>query len=546
MNTVTDISKAKTSFGKVIQWTELSLAAAFLLLLIAAHVVLLFHSGGLWRDEANTINVSHLPLTGELWSQLAFDSIPVLWFLLLKFWHLIGLGETDFALRTLGFLAGLGILGALWQTAKTLGMRLPMVSLILFAMCPTVLAGDSLRAYGLGTALILLAMSAMWRALDHPTPRRMLISAILILLSVQCLYINAVLILAICLGAAAVGLYRRDWKMFLFPIGAGVLAALSFLPYLPTFSIVKDYNVIRTGDISLVWIIDRLHSAIDPSGVFIALAWSVLALPAVILLAWPLFKTPPEGADRKKEMSIFLLTTMTIGVIAYVAFIRILALPTQSWYYLPLMALIAIIIDKGIDLACTDRPPVRVIRMAASLLIAAFVFSGLWNEAHVRRTNVDMLAAKLETLAGPNDLIVVTTFYYGISFARYYKGSAAWVTLPDLSDHSTHRYDLLKDKMAQNEPVKDVLDKITQTLQSGHRVWVAGRLNALPPGQIPRELPPAPFSPYGWSEGAYQQTWSNMAVHALQTSGRTLQRVSVSDDIPVSPFENLPLVVIAR
>lgn len=155
-----------------------------------------------------------------------------------------------------------------------------------------------------------------------------------------------------------------------------------------------------------------------------------------------------------------------------------------------------------------------------------------------------MLAVKLETLVGKDDLIVVTKFYYGVSFARYYKGSAAWMTLPEIADHSVHRYDMLKDKMMENEPIKPVLQKMTQTLQNGHRVWLVGGLRFLRPGEIPRVLSPAPHSPYGWSEGAYQSSWSDMAAFALQTYGHTLEMISIPCDDPVSEFENLSLMVV--
>lgn len=539
-----DKPETSTSQGKVISWSELTLTVALMLVLIILHFIVLSHSGALWRDEVNSINISDLPSFGDLWPKLAFDSFPVLWFLLLRCWSFIGFGETDLALRTLGFIIGLGMLGAFWCAARSLVMRLPIISLALFAMCPTVLAGDSLRAYGLGTVLILLSLAAMWRVLDRPTPWRMFVCLATVNLSVQCLYHNAFLILAICMGAVTVGIYRRDWKLTLFPLVAGMLAALSLLPYLTTLSIVRDYNIIRTHNISISFIFDKLHLAIDPSGLLVVLVWDVLVILVVIILTRQLFKGPRDDAGKKKELSVFLLTTFVVSIIAYIAFIKIVALPTQSWYYLPLMAVMIIIIDKGIDLICQSKPVVRIIRVVFSLCMIAFVFTGLWHDAHVRRTNMDVLAAKLETLAGKNDLIVVTPFYYGVSFARYYKGPTAWITLPEITDHTVHRYDLLKDKMMQNGPIEDVLQKMTETLQNGRRLWVVGHLSAPHPGEVPPDLPPAPDSPYGWSEGAYQHAWSKMAAFTIQNYGRTFERISIPVDHPVSKFENLPLLVV--
>lgn len=540
----TDGAEVKSGEEKVIQWLELALAASLILILIILHFTVLLHSGGLWRDEANSVNISNLPSVGDMWEKLPFDSFPILWLLILWVWSFIGFGGTDLVLRTLGLIIGLGVLGALWYAARTLGTRLPLIALVLFAMCPALFAGDSLRAWGLGVLLILLALASMWRVLYNPTPWRMVVCAAIIILSVQCLYHNSFLVFAICMGAAAVGFYRRDWKLTLFPLGAGVLAALSLLPYLTTISIVRDFNIIRVFPVSLSWILDKFRLAIDPSGLLLTWVWAVLALLTVIIFIRVLVKSNQAWPAKKKELAIFLLTTMLISIIAYIAFIKILSLPTQSWYYLPLMAVMIIIIDKGVDIVCEGSSAGRIIRLVFSLSIAVFVFMGLWNDAHVRKTNMDVLAAKLETLAGKDDLIVVTPFYYGISFARYYKGSAAWVTLPEIADHNLHRYDMLKYKMMEKEPIKPVLQKMTKTLQNGHRVWLVGGLNFLRPGEIPGVLPPAPNSPDGWSEGAYQSAWSDMAAFTLQTYGHTLEKISIPVLDPVSEFENLPLLVV--
>ena len=540
----TDDTGARPTGEKIIPWLELTLTASLMLILIILHFTVLLHSGGLWRDEANSINIINLPSVGDMWEKLAFETFPILWFLIIRFWSFIGFGGTDLALRTLGMIVGLGVLGALWYTARSLGTRLPLISLVLLAMCPTALVGDTLRAYGLGGVLILLALATMWHVLNNPTLWRMILCAASLILSVQCLYHNSFLILAICIGAAAVGLYRRDWKLTLFPLGAGMLSALSLLPYLKTISIVRDFNIIRVFPASLSWILDKFRLAIDPSGNLVTLVWAVLALLTVIIFTWQLRKGTKASSRKKKELALYLLTTMLISIISYIAFINFLSLQTQSWYYLPLMTVMIIIIDKGVDVICEGSSTLRIIRVVCTLGIAIFVFGGLWNEAHTRKTNVDALAAKLETLAGKDDLVVLTRFVYGVSFGRYYKGSAPWVTLPEIADHSVHRYDLLKDKMMENEPIKPVLQKITQTLQNGHRVWIVGGLNFLRPGEIPYVLPPAPHSPYGWSEIAYETNWSDMAAYTLQTYGQTLEIISIPVDDPVSKFENLPLMVV--
>lgn len=119
-----------------------------------------------------------------------------------------------------------------------------------------------------------------------------------------------------------------------------------------------------------------------------------------------------------------------------------------------------------------------------------------------------------------------------------------WMTLPEIADNSVQRYDMFKIKMMENEPIKPLLQKMVSTLQNGHRVWLVGGLNFLRPGEIPGVLPPAPNSPYGWSEDAYMITWSQEAAFALQTYGRTLEEISIPGVDPVNKFENVPLMVV--
>ena len=293
-----------------------------------------------------------------------------------------------------------------------------------------------------------------------------------------------------------------------------------------------------------MWFFYKFQKAIDPSGTLLTWVWAVLALLTVIMFIRLLVKSNQALSVKEKELALFLLTTMLISISAYFAFIKILSWPTQSWYYLPLMAVLIVIIDRGVEIICKISSPGRIIRIVCVLGIALFVFMDSWNTAHTRKTNMDVLAAKLEALSDKDDLIIVWPFYLGISFARYYKGPTEWMTLPEIADNSVQRYDMFKIKMMENEPIKPLLQKMVSTLQNGHRVWLVGGLNFLRPGEIPGVLPPAPNSPYGWSEDAYMITWSQEAAFALQTYGRTLEEISIPGVDPVNKFENVPLMVV--
>ena len=113
-----------------------------------------------------------------------------------------------------------------------------------------------------------------------------------------------------------------------------------------------------------------------------------------------------------------------------------------------------------------------------------------------------------------------------------------------MADHRFHRFDLLKEKLATENPIDDLLAKIRATLQSGNRVWFVGDVKVLPPDRQAILLPPAPNSEFGWSGDAYSETWSQQLgdlVRAHTQSFERLpsmrpinQRVNELEDVPVA------------
>jgi hypothetical protein len=541
------LNKPMNKNNKIISWMEIATTTALLFGFIVLHCIFLVNAGPLWRDEICAVNLSNLPTLSQIWQNLQYDSFPLLWFSILKVWTYIGLGDTDFSLRILGFLVGLGLLGSLWFAIRSLGIRLPLISLSLFALCPVMLIGDTIRAYGLGSLLILLSLGAMWRSFLNPAPWQMIAAIICVLLSVQCLYHNSFLILAVCVGVSAAGIYRRAWKLILFPLGAGLLAAISVLPYFEVVSQRNNWGILMNAPVDLAWIISKFQLATDASGISFSWIWTLLALFSLISFLIVLLK-PKSTSDKflhQRELSLFLLITMLLSIIAYISFLIILSYPMQYWYFLPLMAVIIVIIEKEIDNICQGSSAGRIMRIVFVIGVSLFIFTDSWTTAHTRRTNIDLLAAKIETVAEKNDLIVIRPFYYGITFNRYYRGNASWITIPEVYDLRATRQDIIKSIMTKNDPLETSMQKIIETLQNGHRVWFIGSLKLPELGRIPLRLPPAPYSPYGWNEVAYQIAWSQEVNYIIQTYGGKIERVEAPTKYPVNKLEDPPLYVVS-
>jgi hypothetical protein len=167
-----------------------------------------------------------------------------------------------------------------------------------------------------------------------------------------------------------------------------------------------------------------------------------------------------------------------------------------------------------------------------------------WRQMHMRMTNIDRVAAEIGARCGPDDLVVLNPWYAGVSFQRYYRGKAPWVSVPDFDERRFQQYREFKRRMTEREPIKPVLDRITRTLQSGRRIWLIGGLPFLRRGETPEVLPPAPHGPAGWSEGAYTWAWLRQTAFLIQSRAVRLEEIPDSVGGPVNPFENLPLYVI--
>ena len=189
---------------------------------LGLHAIYLAHAGGLWRDEAHSVNLATVGTIREMWKMLTHDAFPVLFTSILRFWSSAGLGGSDFGLRCLGLVIGLCVLGAVWLNARVLSFSLPFVSLGLVAANLTLVRwGDSLRAYGMGCFLILLTLASVWSLMRTPSAMRIITASLAAVLSVQCMYQNAFLLFAICAAGCFVCLRCGQDRVALFVVGVG-------------------------------------------------------------------------------------------------------------------------------------------------------------------------------------------------------------------------------------------------------------------------------------------------------------------------------------
>lgn len=547
-----------TSSGRI-YWVG---AAAITLAAVWLHFTFLTHAGGLWRDEVNLINLAELPAGVGLRQ----DSFPILMPLLVRGWAGVGFGGTDLGLRCLAMLVGLGLLGAFWAVAWNTRRAPPVLALAFMALNSTALVyGDSLRAYGLGSLLIVLTFGTAWWFSAKPSVGRFVCFTALAVAGVQTLFHNSVLIGAICVGASVVCARRKAWRGAALCLAAGLVAAVSLLPYLPNFvSALEPSAGWRTGfRPQFTWLDVRVATGFPLERyVFV---WAVFVVGAILsgavalLPAWrsklasqrPAPSEPtasaqaeqafgPSQGRQRENLPLFAATTLVTAVAGFFGFLWFARLGTQPWYFLPVMALMAACFDAAL-------PPVhRYVRAALlgfALVTALLAFPLARISAQSRLTNVDLLARWLMTEAAPEDFVVVSPWFLGISFERYFKGQTPWSTLPPLADHRFHRFDLVSAQLGRKEAIDPVLDRISATLRAGRRVWLVGWVEVPPPGATPPpDLPRPPLKGSGWSQTPYTINWNDKIANYLSAHSLEFDLVKVSSNGDVNPNEDLKLV----
>jgi hypothetical protein len=510
------------------------------LLIICLHIVFGMHAGALWRDEVNSLEIATMRTLSEMWSNLCFDSFPALFFVVLRVVAGVPATAGDAALRIFGVSIGLLILGMIWLNARWLRLGFPLLSLALIGLNPMVIRyGDSIRAYGLGIALMLLALGAMWRLVESFTPGRAVFAALSAVLSVQCLYYNSILLLAICLGAAAVTMRRRQVKETLIVFAIGGISAVTLLPYVPIIQRVHLWNFIWKAPFTPAELWRTFGSRLEIA------AWIILFVLALIAGLWAIGRGQPADAEgpAKTERMLFGLVTLVIGTAGYAGFLGLLGYLTQPWYYIAFAAFAATCIEVVLASVRT-REWSLLGRAACTLAIAGAGVYPAWQATHLRQTNVDVVAAQLEADAKPNDLILINSWNYGISFRRYYHGPAKYETVPPIEDLRSHRVDLLKAQMMAPAPMAPVLQRMDETLRNGHTIWLIGSLNFVPPGKEPQVISPGYDGPNGWVGGNFYATWAEQAGFVVQNHALHFERVRVPLAQPVNRYENLPLSAI--
>ena len=524
---------------KRIEWLiAILLSAAVLFLLIVRGA----NAGALWRDECGTVQLAQMPTVFDIIEYFDHQTFPPMVPLIVRV-YIQFCGGSDAALRCLGIAVGVAFVWAAWCNARTVTHGVPLLSLAVFGLSSTFLTwGTTVGGYGFGAVLIILAFTMGAKLLLARTPSAILGAFIAILGSCQFAISNVTLAVTIGLSALLVAMIHRAFKTAAIVATIIVCCALIGALYLKIFSS-GEWRILfrQSGHLWDLW-----REFTGAYGASLFHTWVVRSCFIAVMIAggWMLGKRGFHRLDSSESSVLpYALLVALLSPVAYLAVLSLSGYRTKPWHYVLLLALLAATIDT-ISMLISRAPWLRVARVIGAILAAIAAAAPAWSTVHERQTNIDIVSKKVAELAQPSDLIVVAPWQYGISFNRYYRGDTPWITLPTMDDHRIHRYDLMLAKMTSPHPIDDVLDKVSQTLAAGNRVWLVGGVKTFDPGQAPLILPPAPKDRFGWDSAAFSESWWEQVSAFVREHGEHGQTVSLQSSGPVNQIEDVPLVIV--
>src|SRR5258708_242426 len=499
--------------------------------IIFLHVTNLQYGGSLIRDETNSVKLATRPLAAAIKDDLTYDSFPPFSIVVFHFWSFITASDQGF--RILGFLIGLATVAAFWFNSRWMGLGLPFLSWSIFEFNYTAVRyGDYVRAYSLGIFFIILSFSLIWKLTTTPkfNGKLFALACLLAVLSVQTMYQNAFLLLAICLAGIAVAFRHKEWQKIRLIMAVGLFAAVSLLPYVGFIKRANDWMTVSksVNDPNTMWRVMAAALGVT-SPILILIFVALFAAGTLIFYFW---RSRNEIPPNRRDLFDFSILALFIGSSIFLVFLQKTKIPAQTYYFIPLLAVAAICIES-IFIAVVSNPKLqRVLKVLMALCFLFLTIKINLEFLKTRTTNIDIIAERLPSLTEKNDLILLNPWLIGVSFDRYYKGQTPWLTLPPIDDLSIFRYVVLQKKIAEENPTAPALASVEKTLSSGGRFWLIGLI-----GSSTREKPTVNYM------APYMYYWSWQLQEFMDRHAEKRKLIDLNIEQEVNSYENFPLIV---
>ena len=176
-------------------------------------------------------------------------------------------------------------------------------------------------------------------------------------------------------------------------------------------------------------------TVVASNGAVVSACW--IALVATGLAAFAAACRRSIAAEDRAVAS-YSVVALAASVVGLLVFYRLFRYPTQSWYYVSVLALVAVYSETAVAVVARSRAA-RMARVAAAVVVIVAGARPAWSSLQLPQTNLDEVGRRLTAEASPEDLIVVNPWFLALTLDRHYTGRAAVVTLPPMDDRAVHR-----------------------------------------------------------------------------------------------------------
>jgi mannosyltransferase len=377
----------------------------------------LTHSA-LWLDEALTVDRARLPVS-QIAGSVKHDGAPPLYYYLLHFWMRV-FGQSNLATRSLSGLIGVVTLPVAWLAGNRFGGRtVAWTTLVLLVSAPfAVYYSTEARMYGLIILLTGCGFLALHRALEAPRPGNLIATAVVTAALLYTQYWSLYLVGVVGLWLLVTGLVSRrrhagtggtDWKRPLAACAAIAVGCILFVPWLPIFIYQSRYTgtpwaappnfaAVINAVTGFTANQGSLSTAGTDQGRLLALIYFAMFALALFGVgrSTRIIELDLHGRPRARGTSVAVVGTLFAAIAGGILTTSAFAPRYAAVVFLPLILLVALgtktLLDPRIRLA------VVAVAVAAGLI-------GSFQNFDTQRTQAPRVAAVLNTMAKPGDIV---------------------------------------------------------------------------------------------------------------------------------------------
>jgi hypothetical protein len=433
---------------------------------------------GLWRDEAQALNIAVLPSVDSVIRFLYLhESHPPLFHVTA---HIMGhiTGHVFGSMSILVLVASVALIPAAWWLASLSDVRGagPIAATLVSVSVPLSFYSVQIRPYSLLSLCLVVTLAAQIKCFRSPAPKWKLIWVLLSLMLLYLHHVGLLILFAAAVTTAYVGVKEGGWRStFRSWSPYALLTALCALPY--ALLLLHQGTVANYPSTHPTTLLRPLLTLMQLMVIFPGeLGVGVVAALLVLL------RTRSFGPR---------VTTSSMAVY-FIALIVLLTVATYRSHFLvphvglamaPVGMVVAAIVLAQIW--SQRRPWPRV--MATELLFCSVLLSA-YAQVGVSKTNTDLIARYIMAEATPSDLILLFPGAAGASFNRYASGSLSQIDYPIAGRVFRYEFDDVFLRDSSGAALLETIESLRSACSTGRRVWLVSPEGWLIGGNPPVEL----------------------------------------------------------